>query len=247
MLEKAIVDKLDPNKSKEYILSIRLGTDGFSFSVYNPIRDCILLSQQRDIKEELTLTTNLKEAFRDLDYLSYTYKQVNVTYVNRRFTLVPLELFEEEAVETYFSYNYSSKDNEIVLYNTLNRSGVVVLYGMDRSLHRFLCEHYPQIEFCSFVTPRAEHLALNSRLGSAKKMYAYVHAEFIELYAYERGHLLLLNSFDCKQTPDRMYYILYAWKQLAMDQQTDELILANIEEEHELPKELKRFIQHVLP
>ena len=33
------------------------------------------------------------------------------------------------------------------------------------------------------------------------------------------GHLLLANSFECTHTEDRIYYLLYAWKQLEFNQE----------------------------
>lgn len=245
MPEKAITHTIDFNKSEQYILSIRLSTDGFSFSVYNPIRDSIIHSCLKSVKQDISLLANLKDAFKGLDFLSYTYKQVNVVVVSRRFTLIPQELFDATQAETYFYYNYAANKNEIVLHNTLSKSGAVVLYGVDKSIYRFLSAQYAQPEFYASVTTWAESFAVKSRLGSAKKMYMCVYPSFMELYAYERGHLMLLNSYDYKTTTDCTYYLLYAWKQLAMNQQVDELCISGVKEESELVEEVRRFIQHI--
>lgn len=245
MPEKAITDTIDFNKSEQYILSIRLSTDGFSFSVYNPIRDCTIHSCLKSVKQDISLLANLKEAFRGLDFLSYAYKQVNVVIMSRRFTLIPQDLFDEAHAETCFYYNYSANKNEVVLHNVLSKSGAVVLYGIDKSIYRFLCAQYAQVAFYASVTTWAETFVAKSRIGSAKKMYMCVYPSFIELYAYERGHLMLLNSYDCKTATDRAYYLLYAWKQLAMNQQTDELCISGVSEGSALVEEVQRFVQHI--
>ena len=51
MPEKAIAERIDFSKSEQYTLSIRLSTDGFSFSIYNPILDSSLsyFSQEIDV------------------------------------------------------------------------------------------------------------------------------------------------------------------------------------------------------
>ena len=239
-------DSVDFNKSEQYLLSIRLGADGFSFSVYNPIRSCVVLTRQREIETELSMTANMRKVLAELDFLSYTYKQTSALIVGWRFTLIPLELFAEDRVETCFYYNFSPEENETVLYDTLPGNGAAILYALDKSLYDLLREQYPQVRFQSSVSSLAEHLAVKSRLGADKKMYVYVRPEFIEVYAYERGHLMLLNAYGCKNGSDRVYYLLYAWKQLAMDQQADELcIMGNGEDKERLVEEMRRFIRCV--
>ena len=231
---------------KAYTLSIRLSTDGFSFSIYNPIRDSFVLSKEYEIERKLSLTANVKQAFKELDFLSNSYKQVNVSLVSKRFTLLPIELFDEDQVKTCFYYNYPPKENETVLYNTLPKTNAVVLFGVNKSLYHFLLETHPQVQFYSSVTSLAEHFALKSRIGSDKKMYACLHGETMELYAYERGHLMLLNAYDCAHVSDRVYYLLYAWKQLQMDQLRDELcIVGGDSDRGQFVEELQRFVQHI--
>lgn len=246
MPEEAITDKIDFNKSEQYILSIRLSTDGFSFSIYNPIRDSFVLTRYQETETGLSITANMRKAFKELDFLSYTYKQTNVVLVNKRFTLIPLELFVADQAATYFYYNFSPKENETVLYDILPRSGAAILYAIDKSLYQLLREQYQKVQFHSSVTAMAEHFAVKSRLGSDKKMYVHLRNELIEVYAYERGHLMLLNTYTCGNKADRMYYMLYAWKQLAMNQLTDELcLMGNDDDKAELTEEAGRFIQHV--
>ena len=68
----------------------------------------------------------------------------------------------------------------------------------------------------------------------------------IDIYCFERGHLLLANSFECTHTEDRIYYLLYAWKQLEFNQERDELHLTGILPEKDvLMSELKKFILQV--
>jgi hypothetical protein len=239
-------DRIDVNKSGQYILSIRLATDGFSFAVYNPIRNSLVLTRQREIEPELSITVNMRKALEELDFLSYTYKRTDALPAGKRFTLMPAELFAEDQAETCFYYNFSPQENEIVLYDTLPKNGAVVLYALDKSLYDLLREQYPQIRFQSSVSSLAEHLAVKSRPGADKKMYVCVRRSFIEVYVYDRGHLMLLNAFDCENNSDRVYYLLYVWKQLAMDQQADELcVMGDGAEKDLLVEEMRRFIRHV--
>ena len=93
---------IDFTKSKQYTLSIRLSTDGFSFSIYNPIHDDSLSIIEKGIDASSSLTANLKTLFHESDFLNHPYKRVNIMMAGKRFTIVPLELFEEEQQSVFF-------------------------------------------------------------------------------------------------------------------------------------------------
>ena len=137
-------NKIDFSKSEQYTLSIRLCTDGFSFSIYNPIHESSLSFFEKETNASLSLTANLKQFFRETEFLTLPYRRVNILMADKRFTHVPTDFFEEEQAGILFYHNHSPKENEIVLHNVLSRSNVTVIFGMDRSAYLFLKEQYPE-------------------------------------------------------------------------------------------------------
>ncbi len=55
----------------------------------------------------------------------------------KRFTIVPLELFEEEQAELLFYHNHQKRENETVFYNILQKNNVAVIFGIDKSAYTF--------------------------------------------------------------------------------------------------------------
>lgn len=246
MPEEAIIDKIDFSKSEQYTLSIRLSTDGFSFSIYNPIHDSSNSFIEKEIEASLSLTANLKQTFRRLNFLGYLYKRVNVVMASKRFTAVPLEFFEDEQAEMLFYHNHPKRENETVKYNILKKNNTVVIFGIDTSAYAFLKDRFVGVKFFSQASPLIEYFSIKSRLGNSQKMYAWVSNDAIDVYCYERGHLLLANSYQCKQTTDRVYYLLYIWKQLNFNQERDELHLTGVLADKDvLLQELRKFILQV--
>ena len=237
---------IDFTKSKQYTLSIRLSTDGFSFSIYNPIHDDSLSIIEKEIDPSLSLTANLKTVFHESEFLNHPYKRVNIMIADKRFTIVPLELFEEEQAELLFYHNHQKRENEAVHHNILQKNNVVIVFGIDKSAYTFLKEQYPEAHFYSQSTPLIDYFSVKSRLGNSKKMYASIRRESIDIYCFEKGRLLLANSFECTLTEDRIYYLLYVWKQLEFDQKRDELHLTGtLPDKEVLMNELKKFILQV--
>lgn len=228
------------------ILSIRLSTDGFSFSIHSSLQDDAVSYVHKEVEPSLSLTANLKRAFRDTELLGPEYRQVNVIMVNKRFTLVPLEMFEDDQAEMLFHHNHTKKENETVHFNILKKSNAVVVFGMDKSAFQFVSEQYPEAKFYSQASPLIEHFSVKSKLGNNKKMYASVRGDAVDVFCFERGHLMVANSFDCKETPDRIYYLLYLWKQLGLDQERDELHLTGLlTDKEQLVQGLRKFILKV--
>jgi len=239
---------IDFAQSKQYTLSIRLSTDGFSFSVYNPILEDSMSIIEKKEDVSLSLTANLKAVFHESDFLRQPYKRVNVLMAGKRFTMVPLDLFEDEQEQTelLFYHNHPKKENETVLHNVLRKNGIVLVFGMDKSAHSFLTGQYPDARFYSHATPLIDYFSAKSRLGNSRKMYASVRKNGIDVYCLDHGRLLMANSFECTHTEDRIYYLLYTWKQLDFDQERDELHLTGtLPDKEKLISELKKFVLHI--
>ena len=74
-----MIETTDFNKSEQYTLSIRLSTDGFSFSVFNPLGDGEFSYYDREVDESFSLTANLKQTFRELAWLERPFRRDNLT------------------------------------------------------------------------------------------------------------------------------------------------------------------------
>lgn len=241
-----ITDQFDHNKSAHYNLSIRLSADGFSFSVYNPIRDSNMLKQSFAINQGISIIANFKQAFKELDFLGYTYKHVDVTIDTKRFTLIPEDLFIENQTSQLFYYNFPQKEDDLVLHNTLTNNKAELLFAVSKSLYHFLQDKYTSLNLYSAMTKPAEEFALRSRFGCEKKMFAHAHLNRLDVYAFDRSQLALLNTYACTASSDRLYYLLLAWKQLQMDQLEDELyLMGTTRKDTHFIHELSDFINHV--
>lgn len=177
---------IDFTKSKQYTLSIRLSTDGFSFSIYNPIHDDSLSIIEKEIESSLSLTANLKTVFHESDFLSHPYKRMNIMMAGKRFTIVPLDLFEEEQAELLFYHNHQKRENETVIYNILQKNNLVVIFGIDKSAYTFLKEQYPEARFYAQSTAFIDCFPAEADWGTTKKcMLPYAGTESISTVSNE--------------------------------------------------------------
>lgn len=246
MFEKTISEKIDFSKSEQYTLSIRLSTDGFSFSIYNPIAGDSFGYIRKEIRQTCSMAANLKEITAQSDFLLHPYKRVNILSVSRRFTLIPFDLFDDEQAETLFYYNFPKSANELILYTILKKTNAVVVFSIDKTVHQQLKELFPAARFYSQAATLIEHFAGKSRFGNSRKMYVYLRDNDMDVFCFERGKLLFANSLECSSTADRIYYLLHLWKQSDFDQERDEIHLTGmLEQKEELTAALKNYLKQV--
>ena len=237
--------EIDLNKSEQYILSIRLSADGFSFSIHHPQNEDVSYTSYA-VNSSYSMTANVKKMLATTEELGRSYQTVNVLIDTPRFTLVPFDLFEDEQTEEFFHLNFPKKENETILCNILGKNNVALLFGVDKHTHQLLAEQFPQARIFASISPLLEHFHTRSRENNTKNLYVHFHASQMDVFAFDKGKLLLTNTFQCKQTPDKVYYMLYIWQQLGFSQEKDQLWLAgNIEAEEELMTELNKFIRNV--
>lgn len=246
MPEQTISEKIDFSKSEQYTLFIRLSADGFSFFIYNPIANHSFCFIPRQINQTCSMAANVKAAVRETDFLVHSYKRVNVLLVSKRFTLIPFELFEDEQIEAIFYHNFSRLENELILYTVLRKANVAVAFSIDKSVYQELINLFPRVNFYSQASSLIEYFVEKSRLGNSNKMYAYLRQKSMDIYCFERGKLLFSNSFKCENTEDRVYYLLYLWKQLSFSQERDELhLVGELDNKDILIAELRKYLNRV--
>ncbi|KAA6349547.1 hypothetical protein EZS27_003058 [termite gut metagenome] len=248
MPERAIND-IDFNLSEQLILSIRLGTDGFSFTIHSPSNKQPEAFLHKEGVSSLPFIDNLKQVFSELDFLNHPYRQVRILLVSPRFTTVPLNLFDEKQMEPVFDYNYLRIENEIVLYNVLKENDIVLLFGIDKNVYQYLIEQYPQANVYSHITPLIEYFSgcdYGAENNFSRKMYIALHEQSMDICCFEYKRPIFINSFEYQHIDDCIYYILHIWKQINLNQETNNLyLIGTMPDKERLLRELKRYILHV--
>lgn len=212
-------ENIDFSKSNLYILSIRFSTDGFYFSVDGTP---YYIYKPNDL---LSMTANFKQVLKDAPCLENSFKHVDVTIDSPRFTLMPLDYFEDDQADAIYYHNLTRQDNETVRYNILPDSNIVVLFGIDSALYNMLEDKYHGVSFNAHVSTLIRDAMVAGKARQSKHMCCHVGEHAITLVATEGSSLLSANAYANKSLSDALYYILLSWKHLSFSQTEDELTL----------------------
>ena len=192
------------------------------------------------------MAANLKTLLADTEALKLPYRQINLLVETSRYTIVPFNLYEDEQMDILFHRNLTPKENELVLCNILSKSNTVILFGIDKLTHVLLTEAFPEARIFAAISPLTEYFTFKSRQGNNRKLYLNVRPGKTDVLAFERGKLLLLNTYETPTCDDRCYYALQVWRTTGCtDAHDDVSITGNEPEKKELANRLKEFLPRV--
>lgn len=214
---------------KSQILSIRLSADGFSFSILDPSGKQSFLYTSVPVDPSISLTANIKQTLAGNDLLcGKSYARVNVLLDTSNWSVVPLEIFEDEQAEIWHRHCHQATSGEKVLYNILDRSNAVIVFAMEQVAWQLVQEIWSGAYVYASITPVINHLALKKKSSipvANRKTYIHQGRRSVDVVVFDHNMPLVLNTFPCKSVADSCYYVLNLWKQLELSQELDELYL----------------------
>lgn len=233
---------LDFSKSKQYTLSIRLGSDGFSFYVYNPLDYDTSINLFREVDIKKSFVSNIHTAFQSIDFIGNNFKKVNVYVQSDKAMVLPSVDFSVVEAEKSFNALYSHTDG-VVRYDLLSNLPIAVVYKKDPDIIDAISEYIHDCNIVSDISAQIELFSIKSRFGNNRKMYVVAHEDYMNVLCFERGRLNFFNNFRCNNNNDRVYFIMYVWKQFSYIQEKDELnISGSFSEKQEFISLIKDFI-----
>ena len=225
-------------KYTEQELSIRIYSDGFSF--YTP-------HSQKDVKvkKDETLNDVLEEAFRTNALLRPDYDEVHI-YADYSSTRIPLDEFRSEEAQALYrlTFGKDSLQGMNMHYEMLPALEVIEVFVVDAEIEATILRHYPHASIHSYFGQLMNKMLSKDKRqrGTEKRLYVHSNGSQLFMFTYENGKLQFANSFEATTLSNQLYFLLYVWKQLSMDQRNDVCML--LSKDKTLETELRKYITH---
>ncbi len=243
----SIPDTLTADNSGKYIMSIRLRSDGLSFSGYSPSEDESFFYRNAEFDRAKPYIASLKEFFFEHEFLAYSYKRTNLVCVTPQYTMVPEDVFSDKQKPGLLSFAFSSPESKC-LHNPLPRESADVVFGIDDEVYEFCSRSLINPAFIHYITPQLALWKQQSRMLIPRQLYVVLHRKMMDVVCYAQGSLLFVNTFEYEKPDDILYYILYVWKQIGMDQERDQLHLyGGVSLRNSITATLRNYIQYISP
>ena len=202
-------------------MSIRISSDGLSFCVYAPTESEPYTYRQMKPRPVVSLAANLKEALMTEPLLQERYQRVNVLVTTPSFTTVPAVEFKKENISDLYNFAFPGHENDHVSYNVLRRSGIAIIFGLDRNIYKLILDDFPRARFYASASTLVEFFSDKSTGMGVKKMYVYIHEKQMTVYCFHEGRMVFVNDYHVNGVNDCQYFIMNLWKQFGYDQLAD--------------------------
>lgn len=234
----------DNNISDKRIrLTIRIGEGSMSFSVGDPRADEKIAYEEYELNKGISIAANLREAFRVSELLQSGYKRTLVL-TSAPVMLVPMDEYQEQDVETLYKHTYKWQRSEDIVSNVLPDLNAVAVFSINKDLKLVIDDHFEDIRIQPLTQPVWSHIYHRAFTGARRKLFAYYHDKRMEVFAFQQNRFRFNNSYEVRQTNDILYYLLYIWKLLGMNPESDELhLVGNFPDEKTLSEEVHKFLR----
>jgi len=237
-----VPDIFTTDHSENYTVSIRLWSDGLSFAAQIPSDKDSFFYTETEIDRTIPYIRAIKDIFFGHPFFSYAFKHTYVTVANRHYTLVPETIFLEQQKEQLMSFVFLTPEDKI-LYEHINEFESVLLYDIQPKVYDFFSRSLINPVFTHGITAQLNQWRIQSLTTYPKQLCVAIYKDTMSAACFYRETLLFVNSFQVDDTADMIYYILYIWKQIGMDQQKDRLMLFSNDKTYQTLKEqLKTYL-----
>ena len=233
-------------------MTIRVGRGTLSFSMPDE-QNTKVLFEPYVVKSGVSMPANLREAFKSMDFLKQIPAKARLI-VDSDVLMVPLSLYDENESKTMYDQAFPGNEQNVLFSTALPDLNVVAVSSLSKDLKLVVDDHFQDVTILPVMMPVWNHLHQRSFTGSNLKLFGYFHERRLDVFCFQQNRFKFCNSYDVKYMRDAVFYLLYVWNQLQMNQQNDELhlvgdvfqgeTLSGIERD-ELLGELRKYLQKV--
>ncbi len=196
-------------------------------------------------KGGISMAAHLREALPEIGMLDGNRGRVLVLIESPAMP-VPIEEYDETAKEEIYCHSFDLMKNHEVMHSVIPELKCAVLFQVSKDLRLVLGDNFPQVSIMPLMQPLWAYLYRRSQNGLWRKLYAYFHEKRMELFCYDKSRFRFCNQFDARHTADNVFYTLYAWQQMGLNSERDELhLLGSDAKLAEMGAQLKPYIQKV--
>jgi len=246
-MEIPIPDSIDLFHPERYNFVLRVHPAQFSFAVYETGNEDPFFYYVLPTTRSSDVFSNFKQAFFDNAFFAATFKKTYIINCADKFTFVPDLLYDDASQLQLMQFNHEHTDEQL-LAQTLQHPEIVVLHQMPKAIYQFINRSFVNPQFMHHLAPLIYYFQEKSRLSEVFRLVVNLYENDLDLLCFSHGTLILGNHFKVSRVQEALYYVLFVWKQLKMDQSKDLLYCCGTYAlRSELLQGLEPFIRNIVP
>lgn len=218
-----VPDTLTIDNSGNYIMSIRLRSGGLSFSGYDPSARGSFFYREVEFDRSVSFISSLKDFFFANEFFSWNYKRVNLVLHSRDYTVAPNNFIVDGDEMKLLSFCRPVAGKHCLTNSFGDDSSII--YALDEEVYEFCVRSLASPLFVHHLSSLYSFLLKYQPVQNVRRLYAVVDDGILDILSFSQNGVAFSNTYSISQPTDILYFILYIWKELAMDVETDELFI----------------------
>ena len=176
----SIPDTLTTDNSEKYIVSIRLRSGGLSFSGYDPSAGGSFFYRETEFDRAVSFISSLKEFFFAHEFLTWTYKRINVICVSPEYSLVPDNYWGDGKEGHLLDFCFSTLELHC-LTDILKEQQAKLVFGVDEEVYEFCSRSLLHPFFSHYMTSPLTLWTKESSASLPRQMYVVIERKRMDL------------------------------------------------------------------
>lgn len=234
---------LSSKNTDNYILTIQYYLDGLSFIVFDTAEQkFIALKHYHSTEKNISLEILLLELQEKEGWKIEEFKNVNILIDNNLNTFIPRDFFQEELKENYLSLLNINKHSNIMT-DIITEQNIVNVYPLKNDIN--FTSDKVRIFHSSSVLIKKLAREFSDR-NSETRAFINVKNNSYELIILNNAKLIFHNYFNFNTKEDFLYFILFTFDQLNIDNESIPLyFMGFIEEKSSIVELCSRYIRNI--
>lgn len=233
----------------EYSLAIQLGNDFILFCILEHKRKKFLFLETYQFQGETDMaiiTEYAKKVIKKSALLQSSFRNVIISYVNQKSTLIPLPLYSEDHKIDYFRINHNLEKGMGLHTDKIQILEAINIYAIQDVVEHNMRQLFPVARINHFSTALIESFLLKYKNHTEKTAIVHVQLSSFEIIVVHGKNLNFYNSFAIKTPEDFVYYILFVFDQLKLNPDSIDLVLCGqIIRNSELFSLLSQYVRNI--
>ncbi len=171
-------------------------------------------------------------------------KSVSLSWVNRKFVVIPDPLFQKDHARTMLELNCGLKEEEEIYTMPLPEISAQLVFASDVSRIKVLQKKHPYLRQ-THVAGHFLHVCMETK-AEPERVHLAVYPELFLLCVFREGKMVFLNAFPHHSPEDVLYFLLYTCDQLSLQPNEIPVLLSGeIQEKDALFQALEKYIGHL--
>lgn len=233
------------NRFKDYILTIQYSLDGLSFVIFDKEEQKFLsLKHYKTSDKDITLNDILIELQEREEWKLIDFHKVNLLIENKYNSFIPRDYFNEEISEEYLKTLQIPTSNikSDIIGNTINNIYPIddkIIVAVDNIRKDISIKHDSSILVDNLIKEFAERTTETRAFVNVKNNY-------YELIVLNNDKLIFHNYFNFNTKEDFLYFLLFTFEQIKIDNETTPLyFMGFIENNSSIINLCSRYIRNI--